>query len=533
MKGKSIELNVDPQIDLFEDLAEIPSKPTRPKGQSLYEDCKRKFIAPDRNQIFIGHTKLEDHLKETGQLEPLLITTCLDRLDWQHFVDRYAKVGRPAYAPGRMLGLILYGILHGQTSLREMERLARLDLGCMWVTGGIYPDHSSIGDFILMHEESLGGDCFKSLTETVLEKTQSSGERVAVDGTVVEAAGSRFKRLKEEAIQSQLETAQKKSEKAPEDETAQHELAQAEQISEIFNERKAARINKGNRTDTLSVSPTDPESMMQPQKHKRGHAFSYKPSVLANEARVITAIDVDPSNEVSVVEGMLEQSREITGNYPEELMGDGGYFANEMIEVTLAHDISLLSSEKAKHKTSSESKVFQKRDFRYIESENVYICPAGEKLTTSTTGQSKAAYTTTACQSCGLRDQCSKAKQGRRIRREPGDIEKELLREAMRHPQAQKILSQRKAMVEPVFSVMRLKQGLNRFRRKGLKGVKLEFSLHALAYNLSRYIAAALSALLLLLFKRLYSIEELIVLVEAFQNWSQQRLWFENKSITI
>lgn len=46
----------------------------------------------------------------------------------------------------------------------------------------------------------------------------------------------------------------------------------------------------------------------------------------------------------------------------------------------------------------------------------------------------------------------------------------------------------RAAWVEPVFSEMRHK-GLNRFRRKGLSGVSVEFSIHSMAYNLGRLIA--------------------------------------------
>ena len=47
-------------------------------------------------------------------------------------------------------------------------------------------------------------------------------------------------------------------------------------------------------------------------------------------------------------------------------------------------------------------------------------------------------------------------------------------------------------MVEPVFGHLRTVQGLNRFRRRGLAAVKLEFSLHLLAYNLSRVVASAI-----------------------------------------
>lgn len=65
----------------------------------------------------------------------------------------------------------------------------------------------------------------------------------------------------------------------------------------------------------------------------------------------------------------------------------------------------------------------------------------------------------------------------------------------MDHPLAQKRLRQRKAMVEPVFSHLRLRQNFNRFRRKGLVGVRVEFSLQIMAYNISRAIARYLFAL--------------------------------------
>ncbi|WP_407945592.1 transposase [Paraburkholderia elongata] len=75
----------------------------------------------------------------------------------------------------------------------------------------------------------------------------------------------------------------------------------------------------------------------------------------------------------------------------------------------------------------------------------------------------------------------------------------------MQHPQARRIFSQRKPIVEPVFSSLRSQQGLNRFRRRGLRAVKREFALHVLARNLSRAVAllAALVALLYAVLGRL------------------------------
>ncbi|WP_387492875.1 transposase [Photorhabdus sp. RM96S] len=62
----------------------------------------------------------------------------------------------------------------------------------------------------------------------------------------------------------------------------------------------------------------------------------------------------------------------------------------------------------------------------------------------------------------------------------------------MTKPESKRILSQRKVMVEPVFSALRGIQGVERFRRRGLSAVRVEFTLHAIAYNLSRAVALIL-----------------------------------------
>lgn len=88
-------------------------------------------------------TPLKDHLRQAGLVAPFVVADLLDAQDWAPFEERYASTGRAPYAPRAMLGLILYGIMQGISSLRALERLARVDLGCMWVTGGIAPDHAN------------------------------------------------------------------------------------------------------------------------------------------------------------------------------------------------------------------------------------------------------------------------------------------------------------------------------------------------------------------------------------------------------
>jgi hypothetical protein len=71
----------------------------------------------------------------------------------------------------------------------------------------------------------------------------------------------------------------------------------------------------------------------------------------------------------------------------------------------------------------------------------------------------------------------------RQKRRHPGLAER---RERMRGPAAREHLKRRKAMVEPVFGVLKQQRGMRRFRRRGLAAVEVEWTLATTAYNITR-----------------------------------------------
>jgi transposase len=480
----------DQQFDLFHGL---PADFRTPVLRTA-RDSGRRFVTGDPKAIFLGTTPLPDYLKKAGQVAAFTVASLLDRQDWSVFEGRYAATGRAPYSPRLMVGLILYGVMQGVHSLRDLERLARLDLGCMFITGGITPDHTNIGRFIVQHEESLTRDFFESLTGTIVKATGSDSTRVAGDGTVIEAACSHYKLLKEEAVKASAEAAQRTLESDPHDATAQQKQQASEQRLRIFEERKKARQRSGRATDTLVISRTEPEAMVQPLKRGKGNAPSYKPSVLANKDRIVTAMAVHPSMETKVVGAMLDQSKRVTGETVREVLLDAGYFDDSVIAATLERDVSLICPEGKTPGTPKKSSAFHKSQFQYDPTTDQYRCPQGQVMillrTLSATPGKRAygLYGTTACEHCASRADCTKTK-ARHIRRHPEETLRDALRQVMEHPKARVIFSSRKAMVEPVFSHLREQQGLNRFRRKGLRQVQREFALHILAHNLSRAVA--------------------------------------------
>jgi len=153
----------------------------------------------------------------------------------------YKATGRKAIHPRILLGLIVYGMLDGQWSLRDLEKLARRDVGAWWLCGGLQPDHSTIGKFICLHAELLTDRYFTSLTKMIVKALKLPKGDAAGDGTVIEACGSRWKSMKAEAVRQEGQRSRHQAEKTPEDVQAASKADELEQAAQVAEERVQAR----------------------------------------------------------------------------------------------------------------------------------------------------------------------------------------------------------------------------------------------------------------------------------------------------
>jgi len=92
-----------------------------------------------------------------------------------------------------------------------------------------------------------------------------------------------------------------------------------------------------------------------------------------------------------------------------DVVADRGYFDSEEI---LACDEANIEVTLPKPMTSGN-----RSDFRYVKEEDVYICPAGERLiyhyTNVEHGLTLRRYWTNVCGSCAIKDQCTTGKERR------------------------------------------------------------------------------------------------------------------------
>ena len=260
---------------------------------------------------------------------------------------------------------------------------------------------------------------------------------------------------------------------------------------------KTSRQGQGSGQDPSAKQRT--EAVLQPQKHSKDFRGSYKPTVLANNARVIVACDVHPSSETAVVPGLLDRAQAL--GPLETALFDAGFFSDGILDAAARRDIELLCPEgqsQGDDWNKQANKRIPKSRFIYQADDDTYLCPNQQHLTRrhscqgGQTGRAYTLYGCDACSGCPLKPQGTRSESGRTLKRYDRDSQKEALRLKMSQPEHRQRYRQRQTMVEPVFSQLRGRQGLNRFRRKGLAGVQVEFALHAMAYNLSRALVVGL-----------------------------------------
>jgi len=449
------------------------------------------FVCGDEGDFYIGEQRLDQYLRHRDQVWVVRLKALLAELNYEQLTSCYQALGRRAIHPRVILGLIVYGIINGQWTLRGLERLARVDLGAMWLAGRLQPDHSTIGKFISLHREVLSEDFFDELLKFLVTRLHLAVGTVAVDGTVIEAAASHYSVLRAEAL--------READRTPE-------------VEQALAERQRDRELHGRDTAMTAIAPGEPQAVVQQTKQGL-YRPSYKPSLMVHSSGIIAAKGVPASKETAVVMPMVDCHVESFGAPPARLLADAGYSELELLGQLAERNIDVLCPAGQAHSPSSWVKQSRqgkipKSAFRYDPDRDLYHCPAGRELERTNNardaaGRNYTVYRGRRCGDCPLKLSCTKSAAGRTLNRYVGDELKEAMAQVFTQAAARQQYRKRAAIVEPVFALLRQRQRLIRFHRRGLAGANIEFSLHCIAFNLRKAVGLAETSLFCVLLVRL------------------------------
>jgi hypothetical protein len=185
---------------------------------------------------------------------------------------------------------------------------------------------------------------------------------------------------------------------------------------------------------------------------------------------------------------IAKQTKVALGADAIDVVADRGYFSSEQI---LACEEAGITVTLPKPQTSGNRAKgqFVKGDFRYLATDDVYLCPAGERLvyryTNQENGLTLRRYWTSVCQSCALKDQCTTGKERRITRWQHEHVLDAVEQRLDENPDA---MRRRRQTVEHPFGTIKCWMGATHFQTKTLRRVRTEMALHVLAYNLKRVI---------------------------------------------
>jgi hypothetical protein len=233
-------------------------------------------------------------------------------------------------------------------------------------------------------------------------------------------------------------------------------------------------------TPDQQISLTDPDSRSMATSGRGSGVVGYNVQVAVDTEHHLIG------NDLSHLAQVAKEAKATLQTDILEAVADRGYFNSAEILACENADITVTLPKPIRSGIEVKGR-FGKQDFRYTTEEDVYICPAGEKLTyrytTEENGLVLRRYWTNTCQSCAIKNKCTTGKERRITRWEHEHILEAVQKRLDENPQA---MRQRRETVEHPFGTIKARMGATHFLMKTLSRVASEMALHVLAYNLTR-----------------------------------------------
>jgi len=462
---------------------------------------KRYILGLDRGQSTLFPERLDDWIDENNPVR--VVDIFVDELDIGDLGFRRnipEATGRPGYHPSVLLKLYIYGYLNQVQSSRRLEREAGRNIEVMWLTGRLAPDHKTIADFRKDNGRAIRNVCsqFVSLCRQLNLFADAS---VAIDGSKFKAVNNRdrnFTQAKMKRRMAQIEESVDRYLHQLDSADRQQRSPSREARAVRLNEKIAKLRQEMQRLEKLEVrrlsspdqqiSLTDPDARSMATSGRGSGVVGYNVQAAADtKHHLIVAHKVtNIGNDRSQLSPMSKRTKDVLETDELEVVADRGYYSGEEILTCAQAGITVTLPKPMTSGNRSKGR-FVKADFRYVKEEDVYICPAGKRLTyrftTEEDGLMLRRYWTNVCQSCAIKERCTSGKERRITRWEEEHVLEAVQQRLDEHPEK---MRQRRQTVEHPFGTIKSWMGSTHFQMKTLKKVATEMALHVLAYNLKR-----------------------------------------------
>jgi len=339
-------------------------------------------------------------------------------------------------------------------------------LDWLWFLG--YDLDSEVADHSVLSKARArwGAEAFRSFFERIVwqcvEAGLVDGSKIFVDSSLVDADASNNSVIDTQSLKIHLNENYKKLE------------ARLEEVNESSDSSRRY-VKKNSRY----MSTTDPDAAIVNRGKPK---LSYQVHrVVDGRSEVITATETTAGdvNEAHLMVPLLESHHTNTGRGAETVVADSKY--GTIDNFLACHDRGLKAHipdlREASVKRTEKLKIFPEEQFQYDPQSDTYCCPAGNLLKPKSLHINRQSRDYAApkkvCAACLIREQCTRNKSGRTIKRHLRQGELDRMREASRSARAKRDIKTRQHLMERSFA-RGTPYGYDRARWRGLWRVQIQ-----------------------------------------------------------
>jgi hypothetical protein len=205
---------------------------------------------------------------------------------------------------------------------------------------------------------------------------------------------------------------------------------------------------------------------------------------------IVTTNGTSQSNDTNQFSCQIEDAESVLEKEADTASSDAGFWQLDDLEKISSRGTQVVVPSKKQASKKSIGR-FDKRNFKYDEEADEYVCPAGNRLRFNRIVEKDRCReyiikSSKMCKKCKHYGECTKSKLGRRINRLFTEELKNKLEKLYSSEEGQRIYRMRKTRVELPFGYIKRDLGVDHFLLRGLEGVNGEMGLLATSFNIKR-----------------------------------------------
>ena len=432
-----------------------------------------------QNKLFYTAINLEQRVRKTHILRKVKRYIDFDFI-YNEVKDKYGINGNESVAPPVILKMMLLLIFYNVRSERELATTIPERLDWLWFLDYDLDDEIPNHSVLSKARARWGAEAFKTFFERIVWQCVQAGlvdgSKLFMDSSLVQADASNNSVVNKESLKRYLNKSYQILESRLEDEQGSF---------------GSDDVSKSGTANKKYISTTDPDaSVTRRGKGKSKLQYQIHRGV-DKKCEVITATEVTPGevHEAHRMQSLIDSHQKNTGRKVETAVADSKYGTIENYLTCKDQGIKahINSLEQTQKDTGSQKGIFPKEAFSYDADNDIFICPSGQILKKRKYFKKRKHYeyiaSANTCNSCQLKEKCTKAKSGRTLKRHIRQDDLDFMLEQANNRKSKKDIRTRQHLMERSYA-RSTRYGYKRARWRRLWRIQIQEYLTASIQNI-------------------------------------------------